>query len=172
MMSAVLDRVDGDLARLTGRLSRMGHRLDLVADCGGDALLFLAMGLGARHGGLGWGAVVLGVGAAIGVGLLFWHFNAGTDASQGASVVRLVDPDDTMLAVPLAAVLVGLSPIVLIAGIAAPLAASVLIVRAARARREAALRPTTALRTPARLQLSDGERKTSFQAKQPGTMAL
>lgn len=71
IFSALLDRADGVLARLTGRFSKMGHRLDLIADFGADALTFIAMGIGARAGWLGWLAPVLGAISAIGVGALF-----------------------------------------------------------------------------------------------------
>lgn len=59
-LSAVIDCVDGELARLTYRASAFGARLDLVLDNLVHLLLFLA---------LGWSsAPVLGLGLALGLG--------------------------------------------------------------------------------------------------------
>ena len=38
VLSVVLDRADGDLARLTGRTSASGHRYDMIADAVSNAL--------------------------------------------------------------------------------------------------------------------------------------
>jgi phosphatidylglycerophosphate synthase len=64
-LSAILDHADGELARLTGRTSALGHVYDRVADLVVKISLFAGMGLGLRHGPLGrWAA---GLGAVAGI---------------------------------------------------------------------------------------------------------
>src|SRR5690348_13381160 len=45
IISALLDRADGELARLSNRTSAKGHRFDMHADTGVNAALFLAIGI-------------------------------------------------------------------------------------------------------------------------------
>ncbi len=60
LVAVFLDRVDGELARLTGTVSRFGQRLDYVADLALGSLFFVALGIG--HGGSSglWQGVVAG----------------------------------------------------------------------------------------------------------------
>jgi archaetidylinositol phosphate synthase len=134
-VSALLDRADGELARLTRRFSRLGHVLDLVADFGADALAFIAMGYGARHGWLGHWALWLGASAAMGVAVLFWHLNRTVPGVRHQHPVRPVDPDDLVLTIPLLACCVGLAPVLLLAGTITPLAAAWLVAEPLRVRR-------------------------------------
>lgn len=67
IVSAFLDRADGELARLGNRTSASGHRYDYVSDVAVNALLFAAIGVGSRHGYLGDWAVAVGVLAAISI---------------------------------------------------------------------------------------------------------
>lgn len=104
LVSALLDRADGELARQTGRFSRHGHRYDLLADWSAGAMTFIGLGVGARGGALGALAPVLGVLAAASVTTLFWGINTREMrslpryADAGGRV--LVDPDDAMFAIP------------------------------------------------------------------------
>jgi phosphatidylglycerophosphate synthase len=41
LLSAFLDRADGELARVSGKTSPWGHKYDMVADIGVTALFFL-----------------------------------------------------------------------------------------------------------------------------------
>src|SRR5436190_1094879 len=43
MFSALLDRADGELARLSNRTSPSGHRFDMRADTGVSSAMFLAV---------------------------------------------------------------------------------------------------------------------------------
>ncbi len=127
LVSSLLDRADGVLARLSGQMSRLGHRLDLIADCTTNALAFCGLGWGARTGWLrGW-SPLLGVLAAVGVVTLFWEINArGRKALPGA-VSRdgqvLFDPDDAIVAVPVLLWCVGATPVLLLAGSITPVLA-------------------------------------------------
>ena len=67
VLSLILDRADGILARLTGKTSRFGHIYDLIADSASNALVFVGIGFGLRLENLGGWAIPLGViaGAAV-----------------------------------------------------------------------------------------------------------
>src|SRR5258708_39146698 len=61
LVSAFLDRADGELARIGGQTSAWGHAYDYACDTAVTALFFLAIGIGARHGMLGNAAIGLGL---------------------------------------------------------------------------------------------------------------
>lgn len=60
LVSAFLDRADGELARISGAITRGGHRYDYFADNLVNAVFFVALGVGLRHSALGGYAIVLG----------------------------------------------------------------------------------------------------------------
>lgn len=103
LVSLLLDRADGELARRTGRFSAHGHRLDLLADCLCNALAFVGLGWGLRD--LMAAAPWLGVAAGVAVAAVFHLANRRGAApvrgfaSRGRGVV--VDPDDAMALLPL-----------------------------------------------------------------------
>jgi phosphatidylglycerophosphate synthase len=125
LVSLLLDRADGELARQTDQMSLTGHRFDLISDfiCSSAAFLGLGVGVSATVGPLGlW----LGALAALGIGALFFELNVLKAASVGGH--RLfggevtLDEDDAMLLVP---VLIwgGLAwPMVIAAAVITPLA--------------------------------------------------
>lgn len=61
VLSAFLDRADGELARLTGSCSPRGHAYDYFCDVLLNGLVFVAIGIGQRHGPAGHWAPVLGL---------------------------------------------------------------------------------------------------------------
>lgn len=127
LVSSLLDRADGVLARLSGHMSPLGHRLDLISDCSANALAFCGLGWGARSGWLqGW-SPLLGVLAGVGVVTLFWQVNGlGRKALPGAPARDghvLFDPDDAIMAVPLLLWCVGATPVLLLAGTITPVLA-------------------------------------------------
>lgn len=67
VVSAFLDRADGELARLSGKSSPAGHTYDYVTDVILNALLFPAIGLGLRHTHMGMWATLLGLIAAVAI---------------------------------------------------------------------------------------------------------
>lgn len=67
LISAFLDRADGELARATGKTSPWGHRFDYVSDVAVTALFFVGAGIGLRHTWLGSAAILCGIAAAGGV---------------------------------------------------------------------------------------------------------
>lgn len=65
LVSAFLDRADGELARIADMKSRAGHLYDYYADALINSLVFAAAGIGARHPWLGAWTAPLGLVAAI-----------------------------------------------------------------------------------------------------------
>lgn len=132
LVSMLLDRADGELARRTGRFSRIGPRFDLVSDCVSIMAAFIGLGIGATAGlpidrtlepqaGL-----LLGVLAAVSTAMIFAQLDtlppAAGGSGKGAVPRRAVDPDDVMLVVPLAVWCGDASWILLAGGVLTPLA--------------------------------------------------
>lgn len=75
IVSAFLDRADGELARLGRLTSPGGHLYDYYCDITVNALLFVAIGIGLRHSFLGAWAIPLGLlaGVSLLMGSIFSH---------------------------------------------------------------------------------------------------
>jgi archaetidylinositol phosphate synthase len=126
LVSMLLDRADGELARQTRRSSPAGHRYDLVSDCASNILAFLGIGIGAMPA-LGLVGPLLGLLAGGGIGALFWQLNA-------LKLVELrpysawddrfnADPDDALVFLPLLVWLGAAVPALVAAAVITPLAA-------------------------------------------------
>jgi phosphatidylglycerophosphate synthase len=106
LVSFLLDRADGELARQTGKCSPGGHRFDLVADYASNILIFVGLGVGLRDAGLGMSAVFLGAiagGAIAGIfGLVSRIERMDGVAAAAFPTAAGFDPDDAMLVVPIA----------------------------------------------------------------------
>jgi phosphatidylglycerophosphate synthase len=105
VFSLLLDRADGELARLGGSTSAAGHKYDLIADSLCTSLAFVGLGVGLRDGPFGPWAALMGLvaGAAIAsILLLILRLEAleGERAGELASTAGL-DPDDGLFALPL-----------------------------------------------------------------------
>ena len=61
LISAFLDRADGELARIGNMMSPGGHRFDFIADVGVNTLFFVCIGIGLRESWLGSWAITLGL---------------------------------------------------------------------------------------------------------------
>ena len=132
LLSALLDRLDGTLARRTGISSRLGPRFDLVADCLSTMGFFVGLGIGEQVPWLpallppvtaAWLSPLLGIGAACAVVLMFWQL---AQAAPEKDPVRLLDPDDVMVMLPILLWLGAGDLVLLAAGIVSPVAALVL----------------------------------------------
>jgi len=72
LLSAFLDRADGELARVSGKTSPGGHKFDMFCDVTVTSLFFLGAGIGMRGASIGdwqlgdW-PIVLGAAGALGV---------------------------------------------------------------------------------------------------------
>ena len=87
VVSAFLDRADGELARLAKAQSRWGHLYDYASDVALSALFFVAIGFGLRHGAFGSWAILLGCIAGVSVAaasLLSEAIERRTDNGQKA----------------------------------------------------------------------------------------
>ncbi len=123
LLSAFLDRADGELARVGGMMSAAGHRYDFIVDNLVNALFFVAAGIGVRHGWLGAWSIPLGLLAGVSmftVGLwsemLERRSPPGTKAYSGAAGF---DPDDALYLMGPLAWLGWLAPVVLGASVGA-----------------------------------------------------
>ncbi|MEX2525644.1 MAG: CDP-alcohol phosphatidyltransferase family protein [Gammaproteobacteria bacterium] len=73
LISAILDRADGELARLSGRMSKGGHWYDLYCDMIVNAAIFIGMGIGLGQSGAipGYWGPIMGLVAGLSVGAIF-----------------------------------------------------------------------------------------------------
>ncbi len=67
VISAFLDRADGELARESGNCSESGHAYDYYCDVLVNGLVFLCIGIGQRHGVVGDWTVLMGLVAGLAV---------------------------------------------------------------------------------------------------------
>jgi phosphatidylglycerophosphate synthase len=124
LLSMLLDRADGELARLGGGTTPWGHGFDLISDALSETLVFIGLGIGLRDSVLGPWAVPMGVAAGLAVALTFWLFlrveqRAGRDAAATQAGAAF-DPDDALVIVPLAVVLGASVPLLVAAALGAP----------------------------------------------------
>lgn len=106
VLSMVMDRADGDLARYTGKTSPFGHKLDLIGDAVCNTLIFIGLGFGLMGGGYGPWAFPMGVLAGGSVALILFLV-LRIEALEGARAAEIgavggFDPDDAMLFIPIA----------------------------------------------------------------------
>ena len=131
ILSNFLDHTDGELARISGKSSRIGHLYDLASDAVVTVLLFLAMGAGiaTRRGlMLGVSPALLGMAAGVAIALIFWlrmriEELGGKQASRQASVGGF-ETEDVLYLLPLVTLCNGVEPFVMAASIGAPLFAA------------------------------------------------
>jgi phosphatidylglycerophosphate synthase len=152
ILSNFLDHTDGELARISGKTSRIGHIYDLASDAVVTILLFLAMGIGvgAKVGSvLQMPPAVLGLAAGSAIALIFFlrmriEELAGKSASQQAALGGF-ETEDVLYLLPLVTVFNGLTPFLVAASIGAPLFAVWVVIDYRRALHR--LQPVEARRT-------------------------
>jgi phosphatidylglycerophosphate synthase len=126
ILSNFLDHTDGELARISGKSSRIGHIYDLASDAVVTILLFVAMGMGIKSGLiLGFPAFLLGAMAGVAVALIFWlrmriEDIGGKSASRQPALGGF-ETEDVLYLLPLVTLCNGVIPFVLVASIGAPL---------------------------------------------------
>jgi phosphatidylglycerophosphate synthase len=124
LVSFLLDRADGELARQTARSSPWGHRFDLASDYASNILIFVGLGIGLWHAGMGAGAVLLGIIAGVAIAGIFGLVSR-IERTEGAAAAAFptaagFDPDDAMLVVPLALWGDAEAPLLVAASLGAP----------------------------------------------------
>ena len=124
LVSILLDRADGLLARLSAKTSRGGHIYDLWSDSACNSLVFVGIGVGLRGGVLGNWAILMGLiaGGAI-VAVLALVMASEKRQGKGAAELGGVggfDADDAMIGVPVVMAFGGATPLLTAAVIGAP----------------------------------------------------
>jgi CDP-alcohol phosphatidyltransferase-like enzyme len=142
LVSAFLDRADGELARIGNMMSPGGHRYDYLADVWVNTLFFVAIGFGLRHSWLGEWSIPLGVisGLSILLGSLFseWLERRSPTGTKGISGKWGFDPDDALYLMGPLAWLGWLSAILVGASVGATVVMLIQGVRLLRLKRAAA----------------------------------
>jgi archaetidylinositol phosphate synthase len=140
--TCVLDRADGELARMGDLRSESGKVLDYYSDMLLDALWFLAAGFSVRHGWLGDTGMALGVLVCasmllcIGYAELFERLSGpGVKAWNG---VQHFHPDDALFLLAPLTWLGWVGPVLLAASVCTPLIAAVLVARTVALKRQMA----------------------------------
>jgi archaetidylinositol phosphate synthase len=133
LISAFLDRADGELARIGKLQSRQGHLFDFYTDVVLNSGFFLAAGINLRHGWLAHWAIPLG-GAAC-ASMLACCLLAETYESTVATGARVWEggwgfqPDDALYLLPLFVWLHWLAPMLIAAAIVSTVVALVIFSR-------------------------------------------
>ncbi|HEY1724602.1 MAG TPA: CDP-alcohol phosphatidyltransferase family protein [Steroidobacteraceae bacterium] len=135
ILSNFLDHTDGELARLSGKSSRVGHLYDLASDALVTMLLFLAMGVGAdarSDTSLPLPALALGLLSGSAVALIFYLRmrieELGGKAASRQAAVGGFETEDVLYLLPLVTLCDGVLPFLIVASIGAPLFAVWVIV--------------------------------------------
>ncbi len=132
-LSNLLDHTDGELARMTGRITRFGHVYDLASDAAVHGLVFLGIGIGLRSGWLHQWAAPLGLLAGLSVSAIFW-LRIEIERRIGAARAALphtgwFEIEDVLYLLPLVVLGGALQPFLLAAVVGAPLFAAWLVFR-------------------------------------------
>jgi archaetidylinositol phosphate synthase len=128
ILSNFLDHTDGELARISGKTSRIGHIYDLASDALVTVLLFLAIGIGVgtRVGTLlQLPPALLGLVAGSAVALIFYlrmriESMVGKSGTQQGRLAGF-ETEDVLYLMPLVTLSNGLTNFLIAAAIGAPL---------------------------------------------------
>ena len=149
VLSNFVDHTDGELARISGKSSRIGHFYDLACDALVTILLFVGLGLGigpVHEVGRVLPGGLLGGLAGVAVAVIFFlrmriEDMEGKSGTKQASVAGF-ETEDVLYLLPLVTLTGIITPFVVAASIGAPLFAIWVIVDYRRALRRTA-RPVT-----------------------------
>lgn len=144
-LSNFLDHSDGELARISGRSSRIGHLYDLVSDALVTILLFIAIGVGVEVGegsGLPVPSALLGALAGSAIVLIFLLRMRIEDmlgkAGTRQPAIGGLETEDILYLLPLVTLCNGLTRFLVAAAIGAPLFAIWVTIDYFRTRRSSA----------------------------------
>ncbi|WP_244814015.1 CDP-alcohol phosphatidyltransferase family protein [Caballeronia sp. Lep1P3] len=126
-LSNFVDHTDGELARISGQSSKIGHFYDLASDALVTVLLFAGIGfyVAAHHPSFAAAAQWLGGIAGVAVALIFFlrmriESMVGKSGTKQASMGGF-ETEDVLYLLPLVTVLNGMTPFLVAAAIGAPL---------------------------------------------------
>ena len=143
LLSAFLDRADGELARIGNMMSPGGHRYDYYSDTIVNAAFFVSIGVGLRHSWLGSWSIPLGLvtGASMFLCCVFveWLELRSPPGTRAYSGKWGFDPDDALYLMGPLAWFGWLSPILVGASVGATAMMLVTGLRLLRLRGAAAL---------------------------------
>ncbi|MFM0117574.1 CDP-alcohol phosphatidyltransferase family protein [Paraburkholderia sp. RL18-101-BIB-B] len=145
VLSNFVDHTDGELARIGGKSSRIGHFYDLACDALVTVMLFVGMGVGAgatHIAGLRVAPGVLGGVAGVAIALIFFlrmriEEMAGKAGTKQASVGGF-ETEDVLYLLPIVTLTSVVLPFVVVASIGAPLFAVWVVIDYWRVARRAA----------------------------------
>ena len=128
ILSNFLDHTDGELARISGKSSRIGHVYDLASDAVVTILLFIAIGIGVGANSaiaLEVPPPLLGLFAGCAIALIFYlrmriEDRAGKAASRQASLGGF-ETEDVLYLLPLVTLSNAVVPFLIAAALCAPL---------------------------------------------------
>lgn len=128
ILSNFLDHTDGELARISGKSSQVGHWYDLASDAAVTILLFVAIGAGVgRNHEIVLPVPAIACGALAGVAIAFTFYLrmrieslAGKSAAKQASLGGF-ETEDVLYLLPLVTLFDGVEPFLIAASIGAPL---------------------------------------------------
>jgi archaetidylinositol phosphate synthase len=123
-LSNFLDHTDGELARISGKSSKLGHIYDLASDAVIHILIFLCIGIGLRNSQFGYLAILMGLVSGIAVACIFYWRNQieqrlGNNANRQPNFSGF-DIEDILYLFPIVTLLNGLVPLLIAATIGAP----------------------------------------------------
>ncbi|MDA0823490.1 MAG: CDP-alcohol phosphatidyltransferase family protein [Proteobacteria bacterium] len=132
VLSNFLDHTDGELARMSGKTSRFGHRYDLLSDAVVTVGLFVGLGLGLQDT-VGSQAITFGAIAGVAVAGIFQLRHAieqrhGKLAVKQASAVGF-ETEDVLYLLPLVTLSDQQSAFLYAAAIGAPVALVIVVVQ-------------------------------------------
>jgi archaetidylinositol phosphate synthase len=128
ILSNFLDHTDGELARISGKISRIGHIYDLASDALVTIALFIAIGIGVSdkpENMSPFSPAALGIVAGCAIALIFFlrmriEDMIGKLANSQASIGGF-ETEDVLYLLPLATLSNAVNPVLLAAAICAPL---------------------------------------------------
>jgi archaetidylinositol phosphate synthase len=128
VVSNFLDHTDGELARISGKTSPLGHWYDLLSDTAVTILLFASMGVGVATRSahvFGRSPLLLGVVAGVAVAAIFFlrmriEELGGKSASKQASVGGF-ETEDVLYLLPVVTLSDAAGPFLAMAAVGAPL---------------------------------------------------
>ena len=139
VLSAFLDRCDGEFARMTGRSSRFGAIYDLTGDVVINSGVFLAIGIGTRASFVGPWAIVFGALAATGIAIASvcaeWNERGMAAGEKTFNGIFGFDFDDFVYAIAPFAWFGALEPLLIGAAIGGPVAGAIIAGKLIRKRR-------------------------------------
>jgi archaetidylinositol phosphate synthase len=141
VLSVLLDRADGELARMTNTMSLGGHQYDLIADAICNALILIGLGVGLRDSAIGDWAILYGFIAGISIAAILWMV-IKIEALDGQRAAELpsfggFDVDDLILLITISIWLGWSEALLLAAAAITPLVALIFVVLLLRGKRAA-----------------------------------